>query len=603
MDRQTTRTGIESNEPKRLRVQFLWRWIRKWYWLLNLLLILVSLGLGFWGLSVHYALIKEPVTLFDVLYQTLRTINLGSDFTSQVPWPLQVSRFLTPVLFANAILIGLGRLFKERLDLLRLWFWREHVIICGLGKKGARLAKEFRKQGYKVVVIEREHNNEHAPQFRFRDTIVLFGDATDNILLKCTGIRRARYLLALCGNDGVNAEITAQARMLTPKKRGIPLTCFSHILDLELCRLLREREIESESVTPFHIEFFNAYEMGARILLQRHPLPLSSDGVVPHIVIVGPGRLGSSLIVLAARAWRDTEGSKTNPMNVTVVDRNGPARTDMLRAKYPHLDTVCKFDILTIDTHSREFTQAEFLFDSQGKCVTSAVYICVDGDSVGLMAAFTLYAQLERRGHRIPIVVRMSDKSGFASVLSETDYDAPYGCIRAFRLLDETCLLSTLLMSTNEIIARAIHDDYLQKEFAERETPEVNPSAVPWKCLDERLRESNRHQAFHMAERLRAFGYRIVPLTDWDAENYTFSPAEVEGMSIKEHDRWCEEKREAGFTYASGEKTERTHPDLLPWSELDEPAKEKDRNMVRAAPRILARVGFQVERIRKPGKG
>ncbi len=603
MDREMTGTRSETRVSSKTYAHLLWRWIRNWYWLFSLLLILFSLCLGFWGLSIYYARIKEPVTVFDLLYKTLKTINLNMDLTSHVPWPLEVSRFLTPILFANALILGLSNMFKERFAFLRLWSWRNHVIICGLGNKGVRLAKQFRKQGYNVVVIEKEPHNEHALQFRFRDTVILSGDATDEILLRRAGLAKARYLLALCGNDGVNAEIAAQARALMPKRRKTALICFIHILDLELCRLLREREIESESNAPFHMEFFNAYEMGARILLQRHPLPVSSDGVVPHIVIAGPGRLGSSLIVLAAREWRDTEGSKKQPMTVTVVDRNGPARIDLLCAKYPYLDTACTFDIRTIDTYSREFAQSQFLFDSQGKCVVSAVYICVDGDSAGLMAAFTLYAQLERKGCRIPIIVRMSDKSGFASLFSESDSNAPYGCIRAFRLMDETCLPSALLMSTNESIAQAIHADYLQKELAKGETPEKNPSAVPWERLPEKLRESNRHQAFNLAERLHAFGYRIAPLLDWDAENYRFTADEIEGMSIMEHDRWSEEKRAAGFTYASGEKTKRTHPDLLPWSQLDEPTREKDRNMVRAAPRFLARVGFQVERITKPGKG
>ena len=146
-------------------------------------------------------------------------------------------------------------------------------------------------------------------------------------------------------------------------------------------------------------------------------------------------------------------------------------------------------------------------------------------------------------------------------------------------------------------IARAMHEDYVAREIAKGNTPEENPSMVGWEALPERLKESNRHQADHLADRLRAFGYRIASITDRDAGLFEFEPDEIEAMARMEHDRWCEERRSAGYTYAPGPKTDTTHPDLVPYDDLSEEDKEKDRDMVRGLPRFLARAGLRIERV------
>lgn len=592
-------TKCEDHTTRKRYVRILWRWVYKWYWLISLFLIVVSLGLGYWGTSIEYARRGEISSVLDVLYQTLKTINLNVGVTStQVPWPLNISRFLTPILFANAIVVGLASLFQERFNMVRLWTWRNHVIICGFGKKGGLLAKRFRQQGFKVVVIEKDRNNKNWLPLRFHDIIVLWGDATDESLLLRAGIKKARYLFALCSEDGVNAEVAMQARMIASDSRKRPLVCLVHITDLELCHLLQEREIELEGDNPARLEFFNIYESGARILLQRHPLSLpSADTFTPHILIVGPGRLGISLMLLIVREWYATGRGKTNPMRITVVDKSGSARTEALLDKYPHLKTVCTFDVLAIDTHCSEYKQADFLFDSQGHCTVSTAYVCMDTPEVALMAALTLFSRLSHQKQQIPIIVRMSEKKGISSLISNSGTSNFNSCVQSFHLLNETCAPKTLLMSTNELIAQALHADYLEKCTANNDIPDLNSSMVSWECLPENLKESNRHQASQLAERLHTFGYHIVPLTDWDAENYQFTAEEVEAMAIMEHERWCKEKQSSGFSYAPGKKTDATHPDLMPWEDLDEHTREKDRNMVRAAPRILAHIGYQVKQI------
>ena len=110
---------------------------------------------------------------------------------------------------------------------------------------------------------------------------------------------------------------------------------------------------------------------------------------------------------------------------------------------------------------------------------------------------------------------------------------------------------------------------------------------VPWIELSERFKESNRSQADNIIEKLAMCNLTIAPRCTWDEPLFEFDTKEVEFLAEKEHERWIEEKI----------KSKETHPSLLPWEELSEEEKEKDRNSVRVIPRILKKVNLKVERI------
>lgn len=97
--------------------------------------------------------------------------------------------------------------------------------------------------------------------------------------------------------------------------------------------------------------------------------------------------------------------------------------------------------------------------------------------------------------------------------------------------------------------------------------------AHPGGCAARKI-AANRAQADCLAERLSAFGYRIGPLTDWEAERFEFSSEEIEGMLQMEHERWCSERRGQGWKQGAERDDDRNlHPDVVPWEELPEEAR------------------------------
>jgi hypothetical protein len=168
-----------------------------------------------------------------------------------------------------------------------------------------------------------------------------------------------------------------------------------------------------------------------------------------------------------------------------------------------------------------------------------------------------------------------------------------------FGVLTAALTPEILLRGLNEVLARACHDTYLRKQLAAGEPPGP-PSLVPWEDLPESLRDSNRRFADGIGTKLDAVGAVIVPapLVDPSGALPSFTEAELERLARDEHDRWMEDLLRDGWRHTTGEKApeQRLHPLLVPWEELSEPEREKDRDVVREIPLMLARAGYEMHR-------
>lgn len=148
-----------------------------------------------------------------------------------------------------------------------------------------------------------------------------------------------------------------------------------------------------------------------------------------------------------------------------------------------------------------------------------------------------------------------------------------------------------------EVIAQAIHKDYVESQTRKGETTETNPALVGWEALPEHIKESNRSQAVHIAEKLKAVGCIITESECRVGRRFEFEPDEMEQLAWMEHDRWVKERLADSWTVGPKSIDKKTHPLLLmSYDELPEAEKEKDREAVRRIPELLAKVGLEVRR-------
>lgn len=91
---------------------------------------------------------------------------------------------------------------------------RDHVIICGYGRVGRRVAAEFAATGTPYVVVDR--NPESIEAAREVGALVVEGDGTNDDDLRKAGIDRAKALVASVDSDEANLFITLSARAMRP---------------------------------------------------------------------------------------------------------------------------------------------------------------------------------------------------------------------------------------------------------------------------------------------------------------------------------------------------------------------------------------------------
>jgi hypothetical protein len=278
-----------------------------------------------------------------------------------------------------------------------------------------------------------------------------------------------------------------------------------------------------------------------------------------------------------------------------MVDKHAEREKQALYSRYPQLRKVCDLMCCEIDINDAKFEEAGFLSTDPGYSLR-IVYLCLDNDSIALAAGLTLHQRL--RLSKIPIVVRMTHDAGLASLLlGEKDKPEGFGDVYPFGLLDRTCTSDLIYRGTYEILARTIHEEYVRSERKKGLTPETNPSIVPWEELTERLKESNRAQAEHIPVKLEAIGCDIIMTTDWEPSAFEFSSEEIEQLAEMEHERFVKERLRDGWALGPTKDIEKKiSPALVPWKDLPDQEREKDRNSVWKLPALLAEAGFHILR-------
>ena len=91
----------------------------------------------------------------------------------------------------------------------------DHYLICGFGRVGQQVARDFIAADVDFVVID--DNVEQREMMEEMGVLYLHGPAADDALLIDAGIKRARAVIACVDSDAENIFITLSARELNPE--------------------------------------------------------------------------------------------------------------------------------------------------------------------------------------------------------------------------------------------------------------------------------------------------------------------------------------------------------------------------------------------------
>ncbi|MCA9190473.1 MAG: potassium channel protein [Planctomycetales bacterium] len=157
------------------------------------------------------------VTIFGIGYREIQPVD-----TSTLRWITiglivlgYAAAIYTVTGLAQMVIDGqLRKLLGERKmqrDISRL---NQHIVICGFGRMGSKLAESLVVRGKRLVVVEQ--NAEQVAMAQELGYLVVQGNATDEEVLKEAGIERAAVLATVLSNDVANVFITITAHDLNP---------------------------------------------------------------------------------------------------------------------------------------------------------------------------------------------------------------------------------------------------------------------------------------------------------------------------------------------------------------------------------------------------
>ena len=552
-----------------------------------LFLVALTLCLGATGFVLLVAETSAPVYLPDVLYDAMQLFFLNFDQKkSPLPWQLEIARWMAPALSAYAIYKGLESILRDRFERLKVLLrYHDHVILCGLSRKSLKLATAYRRQNRQVVVIEKDAKHPAIDICRNQGIAVLIGDAASPMALKQAQLARAERLIAL-GPDLVNLEIALEAERALNESRPPPraIPCFVHVQDPFVCRSLRDAEAGRYRSLLVR-EYMNVDEIAGRALVdwQQCPaFPLVADAE-HHLVIVGLGPIGEALVIAAARSWNGLRSRKDCRTNLwmTVVDKQAPARLASLLSGFPWLSDLCHMRPHNLDERDPEFDACEFLNSADAPPPTR-VYLVTQDEAAAVRAALLVWQHRRAAGASFPIILRTVSRLELARLLPGADHDEPDASINVFSLLDHAWF-PELLVPSLELLARAIHERYLVDRLSKGVELRSRPAMRPWQELTDVYKESNRQQAAQLPRTLQLDGrrrYDIVQAHRKGAAPFAFPPDHLNTIARNEHNRFIEERK----------RTSPNDPDLVPWEELTEDAREITRQQIREWPQLLASV-------------
>jgi voltage-gated potassium channel len=219
--------------------------------ILSLILIIIVLLSGTAG---YYFI--EGWNLFDSLYMTVITLSTVG-FQEIEPLSKAGKGFTIGLIFfslgvvAYTVNYGVRAIFEGEIQEVfgrrklkkALESLENHYIVCGYGRMGKVICNEFKARGVSFVVVEKEQQELDADD----DSLIIYGDATRDELLKNVGIEKAKGLISVLDSDAQNLYVVLSARGLN-KNLFIVARANEEGSDYKLIRAGADKV-----VSPYHI--------------------------------------------------------------------------------------------------------------------------------------------------------------------------------------------------------------------------------------------------------------------------------------------------------------------------------------------------------------
>ncbi len=184
--------------------------------------------LGGYLLSHLYHVSGKHLGYDKAVYYTFTMVFFQSNLELPDEWYLQIFFYVVPLLGLGVIVEGFtrfGMLVVNKKLRGEVWqrivasTYSDHIILCGMGHIGYRVAEQLIMLGKEFVVLA--YDSQFVSTIKEHGIPVLLGDARDELLLTEARVEKARTIIVATDNDLANLDIVITARERNPNIRTI----------------------------------------------------------------------------------------------------------------------------------------------------------------------------------------------------------------------------------------------------------------------------------------------------------------------------------------------------------------------------------------------
>jgi hypothetical protein len=522
--------------------------------LLWVFLFIGLLALGYYGWMETLKKAVGEVHHPEVLLHTSELITgevavVVNEIHSQ-HWTLIVAKWGIKLLLAAAIFQSAVYFFRRR---LRRWKFRwvsGHRVFLGLDSTNEQLVARVLVKGQRVAIVD---SNEHHPgraDLESRGVLFLCGSPLDSDLLCGAGVARASQIIVGTGSDETNVATAEKVASILKPQTEPPVEILVPIENRRMRGLLRERWALLSHARGFHIRLIGFRPVALRNALSKSAEVLTKSPefskVGPRILVAADPDFAMEFLDLAV-PFLQISGSALPSYDVCGV---GPVDARSFVRSHADIQLVAN-----VTFHEGIADDAALAEGLAGKEFDLAI-VHLDSEIATLALAESILHCCHFRATRVqalidnPAVIHLNpeDRMDVISLFTHGISSPEFGDLS----LEES--------------AKANHMAYLAGL-----EPSERAKAPSWDELPEAFKDSNRWAVLH----------RQVKSTVWKKTAESDKPAVLEMLACSEHQRWMAEKIMAGWRGGPmRDNSRKIHPDILPFADLRDDVKEKDRVQV-----------------------
>ncbi|MBN1956085.1 MAG: NAD-binding protein [Anaerolineae bacterium] len=190
----------------------------------TLLLFVALLSVGALALRYTYDPAR-PLRWGEALHTVLKLMFFETVGAYPAHWLAQLVYLAWPLLGIALTVNGVvqfGTALFNRQERKEAWqvavasTYRNHVVVCGLGKVGYRVVLQLLKMEHEVIGIERDEEALFLERLYKEGIPILIGDVREQDTLEKAGVDAAAAVVVCTEDDLTNLEVALQARELNP---------------------------------------------------------------------------------------------------------------------------------------------------------------------------------------------------------------------------------------------------------------------------------------------------------------------------------------------------------------------------------------------------